>query len=171
MDFRASGAPACSPLSCIHSTHGHLPLSRAGNSHTPPSCLWGTLKALLLLRCQFDFQREYDPVSDLVLQGKDVCEWAVVAFGPQMLAGGGIDQLGRDPHLVVRFADAAFQYIPHSHLAADVLHFGRFAFVSERRVACDNKETGNLREVGRNVLGDAVAEILLLLVVTHVDEG
>ena len=95
----------------------------------------------------------------------------VIALGPQVTAGGGIDQLRRDPHLVVSLAHTAFQHIPHAQLLAHVLHLHRFAFVGEGRVASDDKQAGELGEIGGEVLGDAVAEILLLGVVAHVDEG
>ena len=95
----------------------------------------------------------------------------VVALGPQVTAGGGIDQLRGDPHLVVSLAHAAFQHIPHPQLLAHVLHLHRLAFVGEGRVAGDDKQAGDLGEVGGEVLGDAVAEILLLGIVAHVGEG
>ena len=69
------------------------------------------------------------------------------------------------------FAHAAFQHIPHAHLPTHVLHLHRFAFVGKRGVAGDDKETGNLGEVGGDVFGDAIAEIVLLGIVAHVDEG
>ena len=98
------------------------------------------------------------------------CQGAVVALGPQVTAGGGIDQLRRDPHLVVSLAHAAFQHIPHAQLLAHVLYFHRFAFVGEGRVASDDEQAGDLREIGGEVLGDAVAEIVLLGIFAHVDE-
>ena len=63
----------------------------------------------LLLQRELEFQRRHDLLHDLILQGKDVFERTVVALGPQMIAGGGIDQLRGDPHLIVSFAHAAFQ--------------------------------------------------------------
>ena len=88
-----------------------------------------------------------------------------------MLSCRGIDQLRGDPHLVVRLAYAAFQHVLHPQLSAHVLHLHRLAFVGEGRVTSDDKEAGDLREVRRNVFGDAVAEILLLGIITHVGEG
>ena len=87
------------------------------------------------------------------------------------MAGGGIDQLGGDPHPVVGLAHTAFQHIPHAQLLAHVLYLHRFALVGEGRVAGDDKQAGDLREIGDEVLGDPVAEILLLGVAAHVDEG
>ena len=88
-----------------------------------------------------------------------------------MSACCGIDQLRRDPDLIVCLADAAFQHVAHTHLPTRILHLHRLALVGKRGVASDDKEAGDLGEVSGNVLGDAVAEILLLGIVAHVDEG
>ena len=63
------------------------------------------------------------------------------------------------------------KHIAHPHLPAHVLHLDRFAFVGERRVAGDDKQAGDAGEVSGDVFGDAVAEILLLGIFAHVDEG
>ncbi len=47
----------------------------------------------------------------------------------------------------------------------------RPTLVGECRVAGDDKQAGELREVGDEVFGETVAEILLLRVLTHVDKG
>ncbi len=52
-----------------------------------------------------------------------------------------------------------------------VLYLHRFAFVGEGRVAGDDKQAGDLGEVTGEHFGEAVAEILLLGVSTHIDEG
>ena len=93
----------------------------------------------LLLQGELEFQRRHDLLYDLVLQGKDVCERTVVALRPQVPAGGGVDQLHGDSHLLVCLAYAAFQHIAHAHLAAHVLYLHRFAFVREGGVAGNDK--------------------------------
>ena len=125
----------------------------------------------LLLQRELQLQRRHDLLHDLILQGEDVLQWAVVALGPQVTAGGGVDQLRGDPHLLVRFLHAAFQHVAHAHLFPHVLHLHRFAFVGEGRVAGDDKETGDAGEVAGEHFGDAVAEVVLLGVFAHVVEG
>src|SRR5690242_7001167 len=53
-------------------------------------------------------QRRLDDASnarrDLVLHGKDVTEVAVIALGPDMDAGGGVDQLRGDAHSITALA-------------------------------------------------------------------
>jgi hypothetical protein len=41
-----------------------------------------------------------DCVCYLVLDGEDILEIAVVAFGPEVIAGGRFDELGGNPHPV-----------------------------------------------------------------------
>ena len=60
-----------------------------------------------------------------------------------MSASRSIDQLCRDPDLIVRFTDAAFQHVPHPHLSTHILHLYGSAFVGERRITGDDKETGD----------------------------
>ena len=88
-----------------------------------------------------------------------------------MIAGRGVDQLRGDPHLLVGFLHTAFQHVAHAHLLPHVLHLHRLAFVGEGRVAGDDKEAGDPGEVAGEHFGDAVAEVLLLGVFAHVDEG
>src|SRR5207249_11059948 len=57
------------------------------------------------------FRSRYDLLRNLILQGKDVFQGPIIACGPQMMVRGGIDQLGRDPHLTVGLADTALQDI------------------------------------------------------------
>src|SRR5271169_780570 len=54
--------------------------------------------ALLLGLGQCGFDDPGDARGDLVLDGKDVAEVAVVPVGPDMSAGYRIDQLGGNPH-------------------------------------------------------------------------
>ena len=96
------------------------------------------------------------------LAGKDVLQGPVIALGPEVVARGGIDQLRRDPYLLLGLQHTAFQYIPHAHLPPHVLHLHRLAFVGESGVAGDDKETGDLGEITGEDFGEAVAEVVLL---------
>jgi hypothetical protein len=61
---------------------------------------------LLLVQCELlhigQVQRQGidDGVGDLVLEGEDVGDRAVIAIGPHMAAAKGIDELGVDSDLV-----------------------------------------------------------------------
>ncbi len=124
----------------------------------------------LLLRQQFQLQRFDDGLADLVLQGEDVVELAVVALGPQMAAGGPVNQLSGDPHPAAGFAHAAFQDVADAQLPGQLAHIEGLALELEGGVAGDDEQGRDLGEVGDDVLADPVAEILLLGIAAHVGE-
>ena len=88
-----------------------------------------------------------------------------------MAVGAPVDQLRGDPHPVVQLAHAAFEQILHAQPRGHAVKVLGAALVGEGRVARDDEQRGDLREIGDDVLGDAVAEIVLLGVARHVDEG
>ena len=83
------------------------------------------LDRLLLLRQKLDLELLDDRLGDLVLDGEDVGEVAVVAVGPEMAAGRPFDQLGVDPHPVPGLADAALDHIGDAQLLGDLLQVRR----------------------------------------------
>ena len=126
---------------------------------------------LALLRQHLEAQRVDDGVRDVVLQLEDVLELAVVALGPDMAVGAPVDQLRGDAHPVVHLAHAAFKQILHAQPRGHAVKVLGAALVGEGSVARHHEQRGDLREIGDDVLGDAVAEIILLGVARHVDEG
>jgi hypothetical protein len=83
---------------------------------------------------------------DLVLHVEKVAALFVEALGPQMRPALGIDELGIEPHPLARVLHAAFEHVPHAELATDLAGVDRLAFVRERGVARDRKDTGTARE-------------------------
>ena len=65
----------------------------------------------LLGRQQVDLKRRDDLVGDVVLDGEDVVERAIVALRPDLGAGGAVDQPGGDPGPVAGAADTALQHM------------------------------------------------------------
>ena len=120
---------------------------------------------------QREIERDSDAAGDLVLQGKQIADVALEPLGPQMRAGLGIDQLGVDADLLGRALDAAFKHIAHAQLAADLLGVDRLALVGERGIARNHEAARDPRQIGRQILGDAVGKILLLGVVAQIVEG
>src|SRR5580704_7310576 len=76
--------------------------------------------------------RTRDADGDLVLKRENVAEIAIVAFGPEMFAGGRLNELAGDAHPAARFAHAALQHVAHAKLAPDLLDVDGAALVSER---------------------------------------
>ena len=125
---------------------------------------------LLLALRQLDRQRADDLLDHLVLRREDVREIAIEPLGPEMPAAAGIDELRRDAHAIAGLADAALEHEAHAQVASDLLHLDRPALVAEGGVARDHEQGRNLREVGDQVFGHAVAEIFLLRIAAHVLE-
>ena len=120
---------------------------------------------------QLEVERDRDPARDLVLQSEQIARVAVEPLGPEMRVGLGIDQLGVDADLVARPPDAPFQHIAHAQLAADLLRVDRLVLIGERGIARDHEHIRDPRQIGRQILGDPVGEILLIRVVAEIGEG
>jgi len=86
---------------------------------------------LLFLGQQLDLQRGNDRFGNLVLDRKDIGQFAVVAVGPDLIAGFGVDQLRIDPHPVSSLADAAFQDMRDVQLARNLPRLERLALQCE----------------------------------------
>ena len=129
------------------------------------------LRAIVAGRFDPAGERADDRAAHLVLDGEDVLDLAVVALGPDVPVGLGIDQLHGDSDTVAGFANAPLDDIVNSELARDVLDLDRPALVHERRVSGDNQEIAEPGQLGDDVLGEAVDEELLFGIAAHVDEG
>jgi hypothetical protein len=97
-----------------------------------------------------------------VLQGEQITRIAIEPLRPQMRIGLDIDQLGVDADLVARPADAAFQYIVDAQFAFDLLRVGPLVLIGEGGITRDHQHACDPRQISRQILGDAVREILLL---------
>src|SRR6516164_7820105 len=85
-----------------------------------------------------------------------------------MRAVFAIDQLNVHPYLVTDPPHSAFEDVVHPKLAADLLCVDRFALVGERGISGDHETPGKTREVGRQVVGDAIDEKFLLGIVRQI---
>ena len=56
-------------------------------------------------------------LGDLVLDGEDVGEVAVVALCPDVVAGRRVDKLRGDAQALAGLAHAAFEHVAHAELA------------------------------------------------------
>src|SRR5215471_4671208 len=80
---------------------------------------------------QLRLNRGHDLPGDLVLQRKNVDQVAIVAFGPEMLTGFGVDQLGSDAHAAAALADAPFQHVAHPEFSPDLTYVRSLALVDK----------------------------------------
>jgi hypothetical protein len=81
-----------------------------------------------------------------------------------------IDELPGDAHPVPRLADAALEHIANAQLSSYLLHVDRAAFVSEARIARDNKKPSHARQRSDDVLDHPVSEIVLIWIAAQVKE-
>ncbi|MGY4282461.1 hypothetical protein ACVWXO_001681 [Bradyrhizobium sp. LM2.7] len=89
------------------------------------------MAAKILRRMDLRLDRRGDRIGDLVLHGEDVDELAVVTFGPEMAAGGGVVELRGDAHAVVRLAHAALDDVADAEFLGDLPDVDRTALVCE----------------------------------------
>src|SRR5208337_4763646 len=88
----------------------------------------------------------------------------------EVIAALSVDELDVDPHSICRALDASFEHVAHVQLAPDLSTIDRLAPVTEGAVSADNEHPAHLRKVGRQALGDAVDEIILLRVARQIHE-
>src|SRR6516225_1222665 len=88
-----------------------------------------------------------------------------------MRVGIGVDQLGVDADAVARPSDAALEDIAHAELTAGLLRVNRLALVSKSGAASDHEAAGYSREIGRQIVGDAIREVFLVWIVAEIGKG
>src|SRR6266404_5281497 len=81
-----------------------------------------------------------------------------------------VDKLTGNAHTRAGFSNASFQDKADPELLSYLLNLHRFTLVSKRGIAGDDEEPGHLRQIGDDVLGDAITEIFLLRVAAHIVE-
>ena len=88
-----------------------------------------------------------------------------------MGAAFDVDQLNGHPQAVAGALHRPLQGVAHVERLADLASVDGAALVGEGRVAGDHEAAVDAREVGRQALGDAVDEILLVRVAREIGEG
>ena len=90
-----------------------------------------SLDRFFLFRKKFNLQGVDNRVRNLILQGKDVVQIAVVTFGPDVTVVGTVNQLRGDPDATGRFAHAPFQDMADVELTGHPANIHRLAFESK----------------------------------------
>src|SRR6516225_1474370 len=75
--------------------------------------------------------------GDLVLDGKDIGQFAVVAICPQMMASRCLDELCGDANAIAGAPHAAFEDVAHTKLATHLADVHTRTLVCERAAARD----------------------------------
>src|SRR5262245_60612670 len=92
---------------------------------------WLVQRALDLCLVHMSGQDRRNRAGQLILDGENVLELTVVALGPAMGAGHGIDELHGDTNPVTTATNAALQDVTHSQLAPHLTHVRRSTLVLE----------------------------------------
>ena len=120
---------------------------------------------------QLEVERNRDPVRNLLLHGEQVARVTVEPLCPQMRVGFGVNQLSSGADPVSRPLNLSFEHIVHTELAADLLCVDRPVPVGKGGIARDHEQVGDPRQIGRQIPGDRIGEILLLGIVAEIDKG
>src|SRR5258708_6767997 len=152
----------------------------AGLAEMPHSALKGApgiktcrrLAHCRLLLGVSDGRRDSDGrgLSNFVLHGENVREITVVALGPDMVAGLGLNKLSGHANMAAGFADTTFEHVADAELTADPFHIDRAALEGKGRIPGDHEKRGVAGQRRDDVLGDPISEELLLRVAAHVLE-
>src|SRR5258705_18822 len=81
-----------------------------------------------------------------------------------------VNELPSDAHATTRLANTAFEHVPHSKLAPNLLDVDSFAFVGEARITCDNEQRLEARQRGNDLLHHSISEVVLFRITAHVGE-
>ena len=77
-------------------------------------------------------QLVHDGTGNLVLNGKNILQFAIEAIRPDRKVIRHPDQLGIDTELVAGAQDRAFQHERHSELSTHLMYVARLVFKEER---------------------------------------
>ena len=112
-------------------------------------------------RGQFRPQLIGEAGDDLVLHFEEIGLRLVEAFRPEMLAAFGVDELDIDTHAAGVALDRPFEHIADPKLLADFPGVDILALEGEGGISGDHEGAAQARQVGGQVFGDAVGEVIL----------
>ena len=112
-----------------------------------------------------------DARRDVVLNGEDVGEIAIVALGPQLRAVVRPNQLSADSNPLSHPAHAAFQDRRHAESLCNARNWHVLAFESKRGSARNHLQARDSRQRVDDLLGHSVAEPFLVSRFAQVGEG
>src|SRR6202050_4353015 len=88
-----------------------------------------------------------DALGNVILHRKDILEFPVIALGPHMGTGGGVNELYRDAHPLCRAVHTAFKQVSDSQFGTDLLGALRHIFVDKGGVTGGEKKNSAARKM------------------------
>ena len=107
-------------------------------------------------------------IGDVSLDDEEVLRGPIPALRPQVRVARRIDQLRGDPDLIALALHRTFEHIADVQVPADLPHIDRLAFVDLSRIVSDDVHGAMARQVGDDVLRQAVGEPARRLVAAEV---
>src|SRR5215831_5671120 len=121
--------------------------------------IWSLAPRLPDLGCDnAGLDRAGNAPGDLVLEGKDIGQFAIVAIRPQVVTGRRLDQLCGDAETIGGLPHAAFEQVAHAELAPHFAYVHSRTLVSKGGAARDHNKCMVVRQVGFDVFCDALRE-------------
>src|ERR1035437_1930454 len=108
--------------------------------------------------------------SDLSLHGEDVTHLAGVSFGPEVLLGHRLHELGRDPDAVSRDENGSLDHDVHLQVASDLGNRFPRALEMQYRLAGNDTQCADVAQLCGQRVGDGVSEEILVGIVIQVFE-
>src|SRR6185295_15492630 len=106
-------------------------------------------------------ERARDLLCNLVLDREHVFEPVVERFGPQVITVAGTDELRGHAQAITELAHAPFEDRCDAERSADLADVGRSPLVLKRGGSRRDLEPAHATERIDDLLGDAVAEVIL----------
>lgn len=106
----------------------------------------------------------------VVLHGEDIGDGTIVAIGPEIRAGRGLDRLGRRAGPITGVASVALDDVAGARCTADSCHVDRLSLVPELRVPSGHPAVAEPGELGGDVFGEPVGKRLVGRIGTHIGE-
>ena len=122
------------------------------------------------LRGQPYLERRSDRLRDLVLDGEHIVQFAVVALRPEVITVRRVDQLRRDANAIARSPHAPLEDRSNAKSLPDLRDVLFLSAKGKRRRARRDLEAGHVRQRVDDLLGQSVAEILIVWIPAHVRE-
>jgi hypothetical protein len=114
---------------------------------------------LRLGRCERHLQRARDGRGDLRLHREHVLERTIEALAPELEAVGAHQAYG-DAYAGSGAAHAAFEHGADAEVRGDARRIDLGAAEARHRVARGDSQAAHFRQVGQQILGDALAKVV-----------
>src|ERR1700722_19425677 len=134
--------------------------------------IFGGLSLNLVMPGSFDAARKRCGYRrcNLVLNCENVLELSIVSFGPDVCFGLAVDKLNSDPDAIGRFAYASFNNVVDTEFPRNLLRLNGLALMYKNCITRDHEQLTETRQLGDDVLSQAVRQKLLLRIAADIDE-